>query len=377
MRPNLLRTCVVVAGVVTGACAWKATSVHGASGSSSAADAINWNPTAAATYLDSREVWWQSWPAAKRDHGTICISCHTVLPYAMARPGLRTFSHELDMAAPEKIMMDSVQARVSGWSEMLPFYSDAADGVGKTAQSHATEAILNAVILTSYDARQGHLRPITRDALAAAWALQEKTGDYAGGWIWQDFHLAPWESADSNYQGAAFFAVAVGNAPDHYAQEAAVRRPLEGLEGYLRGPYAAQPLINQLYVLWASGRIPGLLTDTEQKALTLKVTNLQQADGGWRTASLDQWLRSDKTEPPAGSDGFATALVVLTLEESGAVLPEEPVRRGLTWLEQHQQPQGNWVASSLNKQRDPESNVGRFMNDAATGYAVLALEKAH
>ena len=113
-------------------------------------------------YLDSREVWWQSWPRAQKDHGTLCISCHTVVPYAMARPALSHELSETGMSPAEKTMFDSVEKRVSMWSEMVPFYSDANNGPGKTAQAHSTEAVLNAVVLASYDSRQGHLRPITR-----------------------------------------------------------------------------------------------------------------------------------------------------------------------------------------------------------------------
>ena len=48
-----------------------------------------WNRKAAAAYLDQRSTWWTTWPNAQRDHGTFCVSCHTALPYALARPALR------------------------------------------------------------------------------------------------------------------------------------------------------------------------------------------------------------------------------------------------------------------------------------------------
>jgi squalene-hopene/tetraprenyl-beta-curcumene cyclase len=259
---------------------------------------------------------------------------------------------------------------------MVPFYSDAHSGPGKTAQSHSTEAVLNAVILASYDARQGHLRPITRTAFDAAWALQLQTGEDAGGWLWQDFHLAPWESEDSAYQGATMLLLEVGKAPDHYAKDPEVRKHTELLESYLHKHYATQPMMNQLYVLWASTKVHGLLTRSERKGLLAKLETLQQTDGGWNLPSLDTWKRRDKTELPTDSDGFATSLAVLIMEESGTSRHNATLQRGLTWLDQHQQKDGNWLAVSMNKKRDPETDAGHFMNDAATGYAVLALEDA-
>ena len=47
------------------------------------------NVRAAAAYLDARAEWWAAWPNAARDRGTFCISCHTTLPYALARPSMR------------------------------------------------------------------------------------------------------------------------------------------------------------------------------------------------------------------------------------------------------------------------------------------------
>ncbi len=363
---------------------WKAIQEKHVGTATSDSNRKNWNPAAAVSYLDAREIWWQKWPSAQMDHGTVCISCHTVVPYALVRPALRQQLGEKGLTAPETTMLASIENRVNDWPQTTPYYTDAEYGPEKTAQSHATEAVLNAVILSTYDAMRGQLSSVTRTAFDEAWALQEKTGENAGSWNWQDFHLAPWESQESRYQGAALMAVALGNTPDHYAAELEVREHLDQLRGYLRGRYAAQPLMSQLYVLWASARMPGLLAQADRTELIKKITDLQLHDGGWTLPSLDQqpglrryvldhWKQISNT---AESDGCATGLAVLALEEDG-VEPRDPVlSRGLHWLEQHQAKDGSWRAASLNEPRNPDSDIGQFMNDAATGYAALALQNA-
>jgi squalene-hopene/tetraprenyl-beta-curcumene cyclase len=302
----------------------------------------------------------------------------------MVRPALRHELGENGMASAEQVMLSSVEKRVTDWSEVTPFYTDATDGPGKTEQSHATEAVLNAVILSSYDVAWGHLSPLTRVAFGEAWALQEKTGDDAGGFKWQNFHLAPWESLESGYQGAALMAVALGDTPDNYASESGVRENLERLKQYLRRQYDAQPLMSKLYVLWASARITGLLTEAERMKLISEIADLQLSDGGWALSSLDEQSRKhaylDEWRRLTGtgeSDGCATGLVVQAMEVVGAEQHEKNLEQGLEWLQKHQSSDGSWWAKSLNAPRRDDSDVGRFMSDAATGYAVLALENAN
>ena len=56
---------------------------------------------------------------------------------------------------------------------------------------------------------------------------------------------------------------------------------------------------------------------------------------------------------------------------------EERVARGLDWLNRNQvRETGQWMAWSLNKERDPATDIGKFMSDAATGFAVLSLAAA-
>ena len=79
------------------------------------------------TILIAVKLWWQGWAPAQQGHGTICISCHTVVPYAMARPALRQAADETAMSAPEKVLINSVEKRVGNWTQMAPFYSREAE----------------------------------------------------------------------------------------------------------------------------------------------------------------------------------------------------------------------------------------------------------
>ena len=343
-----------------------------------------WNEQAAARYLDSREVWWQGWDHANRDHGTKCVSCHTQAPYALARPLLR---HPLAESTPnpsETAMLADVEKRVRNWDAMLPFYSDEKYGAGKQIESRNAESVLNAIILASYDTGKNQLSDLTRTAFDHAWALQTKTGPNAGSWVWQNFAYTPWESNESQYHWAALMAMAVGRAPGQYRRDPRIAANIDLLCEFLRSHYDAQPLLNKIALLWASASIPDVLHAAQKSQLIAELKKLQHSDGGWSTTDLGTWERRDKTPLETRSDGYASGLIVLALEETGATSKsaakgafDPMVVHGRDWLATHQDKEtGSWTAWSLNKNRDPKSEAGLFMTDAATGYAVLALENA-
>src|SRR5260370_10594876 len=67
-----------------------------------------WNVQAAARYLDDRmDLWFQK--AKKLRTGqekTSCVSCHTGVPYALARPLLRSAAGESKPTAQELTLLD-------------------------------------------------------------------------------------------------------------------------------------------------------------------------------------------------------------------------------------------------------------------------------
>jgi squalene-hopene/tetraprenyl-beta-curcumene cyclase len=346
----------------------------------------SWDAKAAAAYLDQREQWWMGWQEAVREKGTFCVSCHTTLPYALARPALRKVLREQIPTDNERMLLANVTKRVRLWKDIAPVYKDKEDGANKSAESRSTEAVLLAFVLASNDAESGKLSDDTRTAFDNLWALQETGGAYKGAWLWQLFDLNPWEGRISPYYGATLAAIAVGTAPDNYRSRPEIQNRLTMLRDYLDREYSSQPLVNRITLLWASSKLPGLLTPERQKSITAEVLSLQQADGGWNlfalsrtwrdwspSALIGRWKRNDGTSQESSSDGYATGLTLFVLQQTGVPRDSVQLQRGREWLVRNQNKMGYWLAYSLNKRRDPASNVGRFMSDAATAYAALAL----
>jgi squalene-hopene/tetraprenyl-beta-curcumene cyclase len=339
-----------------------------------------WDQKAAAAYLDGRAKWWMEWPKSARDHETFCVSCHTAVPYAMSRPALRTALAENETSANERRLLENVTKRVRMWKEIAPFYSDADRGVYKTVESRGTESVLNALILASNDAHGGQLSKDTLTALDSMWAEQQTNGERKGAWLWLRFANEPWEADDSEFYGATLAAIAIGTAPENYAARPEIQNDLKMLREYLNRQSAAQTTINRAVLLWASAKLPRLLAPEKQKTIINELLSKQRADGGWSLAALvGDWKRHDGTPQDLASDGYATGLITFALLQTGVSKEHQQAQRGLAWLAANQDTsEGYWPSASLNNNsaHHMAPTTVRFMNDAATAYAVLALSQA-
>src|SRR5438128_12149056 len=119
-----------------------------------------WNPNAAAKYLDGRADWWLKWSGSARGHGTACLSCHTTMPFALARSALGEQLGETAAAASEKRLIDNVKKRVENWERIVadsacendpfvPFYAN-----NRKPSALGTESVVNALVLVNHDARR-------------------------------------------------------------------------------------------------------------------------------------------------------------------------------------------------------------------------------
>ena len=329
-----------------------------------------WNPRLAAQFMDARQQAWVTWPRAN-ESGVACVSCHTGMPYLLARPALRQALGEKTPTLYEDVLLSGLRATV-----MRTDAKDLFKGLkGLIAdQVYGAQAVLSALLLANDDARQGRLSPEAEKALERMWSVQVRSGDAKGSWLWSDFDLDPWETKDATFYGAALGALATGVAPAGYQVRPELRENIADLTAYLRREQQTQPLHNRLFLLWASTKLRDLLPDAERQAILDEVRKKQEDDGGWTLASLGAWKQRPEAPPARGSNSYATAVVAFTLEQAGGRNSNTVLARGLAWLKTRQDPQiGSWAAESMNHHHEPGSMPALFMSDAATGFATMAL----
>lgn len=356
--------------------------------------ASGWDREGAARYLDERmDVWFANAKKLRTGQAqTACVSCHTTVPYALARPALRRAMQAPTATPQEMRIIEETTRRVESYGAHQPLYDH---NESKKTESRGTEAVLNALILASAAAAQSRREPGGPTQQAFKWLWETQRPD--GAWDWLDFGLEPFETVDGAYYGATLAALAIGIAPGSSRSHAAeTRAGIEKLRGYLKEKYAAQSLFNRAWLLLAATRLNDLLTRAQRKALIAEIQGRQRDDGGWALDSLGAW-RWSKTAGPfrapgtldasllAKSDGFATGLIVYTLRQAGFPVGHPAVSRGLQWLRtnqsrvqvnQHDWPA--WRAHSLNYDREHGAEKGEpwrrmFMSDSATAFAALAL----
>jgi squalene-hopene/tetraprenyl-beta-curcumene cyclase len=168
-------------------------------------------------------------------------------------------------------------------------------------------------------------------------------------------------------------AIAVGTAPQNYQSRPEVQANVKSLREYLAGYASKESLLNRV-----SAKLPGTVKPERIRAIIEEIFSKQQDDGGWSLTSLiGSWKRHDGTPLETMSDGYATGLAIYVLEQVGFTRKNLKMNQGLSWLVNNQdKKEGRWLGYSLNKNRDPSSDTGPFMNDAATASCWLLQERS-
>jgi squalene-hopene/tetraprenyl-beta-curcumene cyclase len=252
-----------------------------------------------------------------------------------------------------------LEARAEGWDRPRM-------GAGLPGQDDEaiTEIVATAATLAFDDARGGKLHATTRKALDRMWTVQRKDGSFD----WNK-HLLPPQELDE-YFGVVYAALGVGYAPDGYAKSDAAKDGVARLKKYLTDNKAPN-LHHQMWLLWASTKLDGLLTPETREGIVRDVLAKQRKDGGWNLPSLGDWKRLDDTpnDPNADADGYATGLAIFVLRQAGLKADDKQLRRGCEWLKANQRASGRWFTRSLN------NDSAHYNTAAGTAFALMALRE--
>jgi squalene-hopene/tetraprenyl-beta-curcumene cyclase len=332
----------------------------------------DWNARLAGQYLDSRQKEWVAWPMALHS-GVACVSCHTGLTYLISRPALRrSLGDKSGPTLYENVLVDSMRATVIR-TDANDLFAGLKGAI--VDQVYGAQVVLASLVLAMDDAPRGKLSPEGEKAFDRMWSIQVKTGADKGAWQWSDFDLDPWETKDAVFYGAALGALATGMAPADYQARPDIQQNVAALKAYVHEGLKTQSMHNRLFLLWASSKMRGLITESERQAILDELWKKQSADGGWTTESFGQWKKREAAANATGSNAYFTALAAYTTQQAGVKSSQAGLSKALAWLRTHQDRQGGyWAADSMNHKHSGSGPMAeKFMSDAATGYAAAAL----
>jgi len=289
----------------------------------------------AAGFLDAVALQWQK----QRQ----CFTCHTNYAYLYARPSVSA-----DVPAAKEVRRFAEELIQTRWVEKGPRWD--------------AEVVATAAALAFNDAATtGKLHPLTRQALDRMWTVQREDG----GFTWIKCDWPPMESDD--HYGATLVAIAVGRAPEGYAQYGAAVKGMERLKLYLKnnpGP----TLHHRAMVLWGASKVEGLLSDEQKEGIVNDLLKLQKPDGGWGLATLGDWKRADDTpQDVEHSDGYGTGFVIFVLRQANVPASDPRIQKGIVWLKANQRESGRWFTRSLHK------DSKHYITHAGTAFAVMAI----
>lgn len=295
----------------------------------------------ATSFLDETSLKW----AAKNGCGT----CHTNIPYLMARPLISRDDEALKtMTTVKKAMVEAY--RKHSQAPLRAFYAAPA----------AASAAVNDGLTT------GSMSEETRELFDAAWDLQSESGN----WEYPLKDMLPFLERERRYV-AYLAALGVGYLPKDYLETPKAREGVRKLFSFVKNNMPNKPH-DKAVVLWASEKTPTLLSPEEKKNYQQLLLNLQRPDGGWALPTLGQWPRHDGPFDQAGgpSDGYATGLIATALCSSGFDRRRPQIAQALQWLKENQRVSGRWFTRSTYSDQ-----FKGYVSNMATAYAMMALKK--
>ena len=302
----------------------------------------NFSAKEAARYLDGAALTWQK----KKK----CATCHTNMPYLMARPAL----------AP--VLPDSGEVR-----SFFEEYPKVRWAERKLSEKQGFWPVVVATGLTFHDLQStGKLSEVTREVLDLMWTVQREDG----GWRWPDCDYAPMEIDD--HYGVTLAAVTTGIAPDGYAETPAAKAGLENLRRFLKND-PPKSLHHRAMIAWCSKRIDGIASQEERVRTRDELLALQLPDGGWSTSSfLTDWKGLEIVEGRPlqikTSDGYGTGFVIVVARELGIPAGDPRLQKGIQWIKANQRESGKWFT------RSPVVEARNLISNVGSAYVILALQ---